>query len=336
MRKKAWKDMTMLEYINSEKRGFFIPDMGTNGLELIGGCTLYEVYENPLKQLELAKKMDEVFDGDFVYTACDGMVFCEALDMEIVKPDDDFPSVLSHPFKTIEDIERIKYLDPYKDSRMPKNLESIRLLSENMDKPVYEAILGPFTLAIQMAGATHLLGEIIRNPEFVEKILEFTTDLIRRYAIASEKSGANYITLSEPGAVTLSPERFEKYVVPNVNKILDSVNTWKGMHICGDTTFLIDSILKCNIDAISLDQILDYEKIAPLIPSDMVLIGNLDPVDLVGRGTVDEIEREAKLLKKKMKNYKNYLCGLGCDCLNDTPVENLKKVIEVAKSEYYE
>lgn len=47
--------MTLLEYINSENRGFFLADMGTNGLELVG-YTAYEVYEDPKKQLELAKK----------------------------------------------------------------------------------------------------------------------------------------------------------------------------------------------------------------------------------------------------------------------------------------
>ena len=28
--------MTLLEYINSQNRGFFLPDMGTNGLFLTG------------------------------------------------------------------------------------------------------------------------------------------------------------------------------------------------------------------------------------------------------------------------------------------------------------
>lgn len=37
--------MTLLEYINSENRGFFIADMGTNGLELVDYST-YEVYED--------------------------------------------------------------------------------------------------------------------------------------------------------------------------------------------------------------------------------------------------------------------------------------------------
>ena len=53
--------MKLLEYINSEDRSFFLPDMGTNGLFLMD-YTAYEVYKDPNKQLEMAKKMNKVFE----------------------------------------------------------------------------------------------------------------------------------------------------------------------------------------------------------------------------------------------------------------------------------
>lgn len=84
--------MTLLEYINSHKRGFFLPDMGTNGLFLTG-YTVYEVYNDPNKQLEVAKIMNETFETDFIYSLCDGAIFCETLGLELLKPDFDFPSV---------------------------------------------------------------------------------------------------------------------------------------------------------------------------------------------------------------------------------------------------
>ena len=58
------------------------------------------------------------------------------------------------------------------------------------------------------------------------------------------------------------------------------------MHICGDTTEFLDLMIKCNIEGISLDQIMDYKVVAPKIPKDIVLIGNLDPIDILGRGTM--------------------------------------------------
>ena len=43
---------------------------------------------------------------------------------------------------------------------MPVNLKSLELIAKSIEKPLYVSIQGPFTLAVQMAGATHLLGEV--------------------------------------------------------------------------------------------------------------------------------------------------------------------------------
>ena len=67
--------MTLLEYINSEDRGFFLPDMGTNGL-ILTGLSAYEVYESPKNQLKVAETMNEVLESDFIYSMSDGALFC--------------------------------------------------------------------------------------------------------------------------------------------------------------------------------------------------------------------------------------------------------------------
>ena len=119
-----WRKMSLLEYINSEKRGFFLPDMATNGLELVG-YTAYEVYEDPLKQLELAQKMNEVFESDFIYSLCDGIIFCETIGSEILKPDYDFPSVISHPIQRNEDLLKLEVPDPFSSGRSNSKANTI-------------------------------------------------------------------------------------------------------------------------------------------------------------------------------------------------------------------
>ena len=322
--------MTLLEYINSEDRGFFLPDMGTNGLFLLD-YTAYEVYEDPNKQLELAQMMNERFQSDFSYSLCDGAIFCETLGLDLLKPDYDFPSVLSHPIKDLASLEQFQIPDPYQSGRMPTNLKSIELISKNINKPLYVSIQGPFTLAVQMAGATDLLRNVVKNPEFVKQLLEFTTETVRRYAIAVNKAGASYISIAEPATVTVSPERFKHLVVPNLNRIYSELTCWKSLHICGDTTELLEQMLTCSVDSISLDQIMDYEKVMQEFPKDIVLLGNLDPLELLGRSSVDVIQRETIELLKKMRQYDNYLCAFGCNCLNDTPPESLQAAITTAR-----
>lgn len=95
-------------------------------------------------------------------------------------------------------------------------------------------------------------------------------------------------------------------------------------------------MLTCDIDAVSLDQIMDYEKVIDLIPKDIVLIGNLDPLELLYHATVEEIHYETIKLLKKMRPHDNYLCAFGCNCMNDTPVEHLQAAISTARMAYKE
>ncbi len=333
--KKSFREMTLLEYINSEPRGFFLPDMAVNGLYLIHK-NAYDVYNSPKLQLELAKVMDSTFTADFTYSLCDGILFSEVLGQKILKYDKDFPSVLEHNILEMEDLENLKMPDFEKNTRLRNNIETHKLISKNIDKPMYTSIQGPFTLAVQLAGATNLLGKLITDVEFVEKLLKFTTDLIRKFALKLQEAGAQLISIAEPATVTLNRERFQKYVVDNLNTIYDEIHVWKSLHICGDTRDFLDLMLKCHIDAISLDQILDFNEIMPQIPESIVLIGNLDPVELLENESPETIRRQTLKLLKDMRPYNNYLCDFGCDCTNDTPVENLQSAIRAGRISYEE
>ena len=43
----------------------------------------------------------------------------------------------------------------------------------------------------------------------------------------------------------------------------------------------LDLMLKCKIDSLSLDQIMDYEEVMKIMPDNIVLLGNLDPLELL-------------------------------------------------------
>lgn len=325
--------MSLMAYINSEPRGFFLADMGTNGLYL-NGQTAYDIYTSPSQQLAMAQMMDRLFPSDFSYSFCDGIIFCETLGLDILKPDKDFPSILNHPITSREILSTYRVPDPYKDGRMPVNLESLELIAKGIDKPLYVSIQGPFTLAVQLAGATHLLRSILKDPEFVEALLAFTTETVKSYALAAEKAGAQLISISEPGAVTLNPQRFDQYVVTAVNKVYKALSCWKSMHICGDTSDILANMLKCDLDAVSLDQIMDYNQVIHKVPDHIVLIGNLDPIDTLARGSTAEIEATTYAMVHGLKDHKNYLCAFGCNCLNDTPVENLQVAMATGRLDH--
>jgi uroporphyrinogen decarboxylase len=325
--------MTLMEYINREDRGYLLPFMGANGPIMVK-TSMEEIYASPEKQLRLALKMNEICPSDFIYALDEGNIFCDTLGVTLKKPEYDFSMVMDHPVKSMKDLERLEIPSPYSNKRMKTNLKSLKLISENIDKPLFVSLQGPFTLAVQLAGATGLLKATIKNPGFVKKLLEFTGEVVDRYARAIVGAGVKMVSIAEPSAVMIAPKFFPEMVVKNLDRIFRDLNCWKCVHICGDTSKIYPYILETSIDAFSFDQIMDMEKIINNFPENKVVIGNLDPVYLLGRGSVEEVKNATEELMEKMKQYDNFLLGFGCSCANTAPIKNLEAVSKWGRVNY--
>ncbi|MFA5385137.1 MAG: uroporphyrinogen decarboxylase family protein, partial [Eubacteriales bacterium] len=211
---------------------------------------------------------------------------------------------------------------------MPINLESYSLISRHFDKPLAISLQGPFTLASELMGVMDLVRAIIRNPQYVTDLLNYTTEVVLTYALAAVQAGVKFLCISEPTAVLLSPPRFNQLVSDNLRKIFASIDAWKILHVCGDTTFLMPQLINCGAEGLSLDQVVDLPGVAPRIPDEVVIIGNIDPLNVLAELTPAEIREKTLELLFNMKDYPNFIVSFGCDCLPDTPVKNLKAAME--------
>ena len=93
-------------------------------------------------------------------------------------------------------------------------------------------------------------------------------------------------------------------------------------------------MIETNTDAISLDQIMNMEEVIKHFPSDKILVGNLDPIRLIGKGTPEEVNKKTTELLDKMEPYDNFMMAFGCNAPNDAPDENIKEAIRVTKSRF--
>jgi uroporphyrinogen decarboxylase len=313
--------MTLMEYINKEERGYLLPFMGAVGPNLLK-LKMEDIYLSPDLQLEVAEYMDKNFPSDFIYPLDDGSIFCDVLGVSMKKPDYDFPMVMTHPVKTEEDILKLKK-NILSEERVLLNIETIKKIKQ-LKKPIYVSIQGPFTLAVQLAGATHFLKSTIKNPEYAENLLKYTGELVKSYVKELCEAGVSLISIAEPSSVMISSRQFKKYVLKNLEDIFSEVDCWKIVHICGDTRKIYPQIMTLDIDGFSFDQIMDLSKISDEFPKDKVIIGNLDPIELLGKGSSTEIKNEIDRLDDLMDD--NFLLSFGCSAVNNTPAENLKLI----------
>ena len=102
------------------------------------------------------------------------------------------------------------------------------------------------------------------------------------------------ICMLEPTATGLSPEQFKKFSGGYIKKLKSNWDIPLILHICGDTTSLILEMIKTNCDGISLDAMVNLQHAANLISSDILILGNIDPVRVLAFGNKEEVEEKVK------------------------------------------
>lgn len=329
--KRKYRRAHFQDYVSSLDRCMVLPWFGSLGLQFCDH-TLYAIYQSSDAQLEVALKMQEMFQADFVNIFDDGIIISETLGMPLLKPDFDFPSVVEHRVKTPTDLALLSVPDPCRDGRMPVNLEAVKRLAEASPKPLAINVEGPFTLAGQLMGVPDVACNIIKNKQLVRDLMAFTTEAVGRYARALVQAGADLVSLAEPTAIILSPRQFETLVLPALNHIYDTLDCWKALHICGDTNHLLEILLRTHADGLSLDQLMNLPELSPRIPDHIVLFGNIDPLEVMLEADPAEVTAKTRQLLSAMQARPGFIMSTGCDLVRDTPLENMIAFMEACRT----
>ena len=260
---------------------------------------------------------------EVLFPFMDLSVEAEALGLAIRYNESGGPDVTEHPVATPDDLAQLSVPRIQRDGRFRVFTETIERLRAESDAFVGGYAAGPFTLAGLLMSAEELAINTLTEPEVCHAVLDFTTQVAIRYGKAQAEAGAHFLVLLEPTAVLLSPELFETFVAPYVDRVSGELDLPTVLHVCGQTTKLIPSFAKCRVDGLSLDADVDLPELAPTIPEDIVLIGNIPPVRVMldlGAGEVYQTVRELLL---KIGAHGNYVASTGCDLPFEVPLENL-------------
>ena len=85
---------------------------------------------------------------------------------------------------------------------------------------------------------------------------------------------------------------------------------------------------------IEIDHLSDIETACQIVDEDITIWGNLDPVGLLSRGTVEEINRKTRDLFHTFEKHgrRRFVLSSGCTLAVETPAENLHAFIDTARN----
>jgi MtaA/CmuA family methyltransferase len=237
--------------------------------------------------------------------------------------------------RTAEDIDRLPTPDPQKDGRIPAVLKAVRLLSKysNGKIPVIPGFEGPLTAAVRTLDADFVMRKIIKDRPFVVKLLDKITDILISVGRALREEGADLLFLPDPvtSSDMISPKLANEIEFPFLERLMQSVNMPCILHICGDSTHILDMMARTGAAIISLDQCMDLRKVRSLVGRDLAIGGNIDPINVMQFGMPDAVRDEVSRLLSENGN-RRYVVMTGCSIPPDTPLDNLLAAVQAVRA----
>ena len=254
-------------------------------------------------------------------------VEAECFGSQIRVTDDEVPTVIGSVVDTPEDAEALQ-VPAFGSGRTGLYVEAIsKALKLITDRPIFAGVIGPFSLAGRLMDMTQVMINCYEEPEMVHATLEKATEFLLSYVKAYKAIGAHGVVIAEPAAGLLSPDFCGEFSSPYVKKIVDAVQDEEFIviyHNCGDAVNrMVPQILETGAAAYHFGNAVSMEDMLRQMPSDVLTMGNVDPVSAIRNGTPEKVRQDTLAIMEACCKYPNFLISSGCDIPPAAPWENI-------------
>ena len=317
-------------------RPAWLPFVGCHGGFLIGK-TATEYLQSADLLVAGLKKAKELYQPDGLPVMFDLQVEAEILGCRLHWADQVPPAVVSHPLAEGKKIADLPALDETK-GRFPVVVQALERLKKEIgeDTALYGLICGPFTLALHLLGNDIFL-DMYDEEEKVIEVVNYCADICIRSADIYLDHGADVIAVVDPMTSQISPDHFEQFVTPAMNRVYDHIRARGGLSsifVCGDVTRNLEVMVKTTADCISVDEQIDMEKLRGLCEAENKSFGgNIKLTAVLLLGDEDDARMEVLDILRKSGN-KGFILAPGCDLPYAVPAKNIQAVAEMVHDEY--
>ena len=196
---------------------------------------------------------------------------------------------------------------------------------------------GPLTCAGHLVGAEQIMVGMAVEPENVKRLTKFISDFnCEAYKIELENGQAealDTLCMAEPTATgdMISSDMFREFVLPYCkaeHKAIRKTGVNSMLHICGNTTLNLPSMIECGSNSISVEQTVDPYEIVKIADNKVSMFGNVGPIMPLWQGTPELVKADTE----KSIDAGFRMIAPGCSFVPMTPGANLRAMTETVKA----
>ncbi len=330
----------LLAALRGEKteRSPWLPFVGAHGGALID-CDA-ETYLKSADQITKALcEAHTRYQADGLPIIFDLQMEAEILGCDLQWAKDGPPSVASHPVEDLEDDYKADLpAFSLEKGRFPMAFDALKQVKEKIGEEValYGLLTGPFTLGLHLYGNDIFL-DMYDDEEAVQELISYCADIAVEVAEGYLDNGADVIAIVDPMTSQISPEHFDMFVAPYVNRVFDAIHAKKGLgsiFVCGDATRVLDNMFATNCDNVSVDENISLEALRDCaLKHNKSFGGNMKLTTVLLLGDENAAQKEG-IACMDVAGDTGFVLAPGCDIPFDVPPANLAAVGKIVHDEY--
>lgn len=306
------------------------------------GYSQTEFREDPKRIADAFIRSVETYEYDGILVDVDTAVLAGAVGVPLDFPDDEPARCEGGCLDDLRQAADLGEPDVGRDARVQIWLEAVSRLKEHFDDEILirgNCDQAPFSLASMMRTPAMWMMDLLdeSNREGVLRLLDFCTKATCQFIRLMSKTGAHIVSNgdSPAGPDMISPQMYEQFALPYEKKVIDEAHRLGlpyVLHICGDTTLILDKIRATGTDGVELDYKTDVAEAHRAFRDSVCFIGNIDPSGILALGSVDDVERATKELLEAYSDTPRFVLNAGCALPPNTPAENVEAMIRTARA----
>jgi uroporphyrinogen decarboxylase len=242
--------------------------------------------------------------------------------------------VVERPFRDAGDLARLEPFDP--DTHCPWVQDTVRaVVGELGDVPLIGFAGAPFTVASYLVegGPSRTLARtkalMLGEPELWSRLLDRLAEMAGAALRAQVAAGASAVQLFDSWAGTLSPDVYERSVLPASTRVLAGLADLgvPAIHFGVTTGELLPLLAKAGAQVVGVDWRVPLDEARQRLGPDVAVQGNLDPA--VCLAPWPAVAERARDVLARNGGRPGHVFNLGHGVLPETDPDVLERLVEL-------
>jgi uroporphyrinogen-III decarboxylase len=210
---------------------------------------------------------------------------------------------------------------------------------------IHGEVTSPFDYFLNLFGLRNGMLALVDEPAKSKEILQRYAAGIVKIALGQIEHRVDAIKISSPyaGAGFISPEFYQRFVQPYESQIVQAVRSrgvFVYIHTCGAINDRLEMMVEAGVSGIEcLDPPplgnVELAEAKKRVGGKIFIKGNIDPVNVLLHGTIQDVERDARRRIEVGKSGGGFILSSACSVAPHTKRENLQVLARVAQQVGY-